>query len=106
MAVATKEKKKFKRVMLDSVDVQMDLDSVIKELQELKEEYEKHGFTDLMIDGYYPQYCEHECLGLFGCRIESDEEYAARMEKEAKYAAIEKAKDEAEFERLKNKLGK
>lgn len=73
----------------------MTLDEAIAELNEIKADI-KPGFTRVVIElKSWPEYAEFK---LYGYRPETAEETAKRVE-------LERAKDAAEFERLRNKLG-
>lgn len=85
---------------------------IITDLKELQNRYPGYENLCLCHDDYY-EFHIGDAFGVIGSRPETDEEYEKRLLKaasaqERKLAreAAKRAKDEAEFERLRKKLGK
>jgi hypothetical protein len=93
------------------LDLEGSLDSAIEELQREKAEYEGKGFTGLNLQSIRDCSCYGHCdcgprLRLFGSRLETNDEFAKRVELEEQRAAAIEARDRAEFERLSKQFGK
>jgi len=87
------------------------LDAVVSSLQKARTEYTRKGFTNLHLESVRDCGCWGSCdcspkLRLFGTRLENDDEFAKRVEHEAKMAADRLERDRREFERLSKQFGK
>ncbi len=88
-----------------------DIDSAIRDLTEARDKFTAEGWTKLNLQyvgdcGCYGNCSCSERLRLFGTRLETDDEFAKRVEREMKHAADREARDRAEFERLSKQFGK
>lgn len=87
------------------------LDAVVASLQKANTKYTREGFTNLHIESVRDCGCYHACecspsLRLFGTRLETDEEFATRVDRETKQAAEQAERDRRDFERLSKQFGK
>ena len=99
-----------RRIGYWSLPDDLNVDEIITALKELQSRYPDHENLCLCHDDYYDT---GDAFGVIGSRPETDEEYEKRLLKaasaqERKLAreAAKRAKDEADFERLRKKLGK
>lgn len=84
------------------------IDEVIKMLQELKERTQKEG--SILVLEYETEYgsygdSDRQQVNLYDRRLETDEEYQARLEKEASDKQRSLAYKRAQLESLKKELG-
>lgn len=110
------------RMMVETEIERLDGDGLRVTMKELVERYGEHSV--LSVDTYYDYSATYVEVRVVGLREETDEEYEARLAKlrKRKLAAqkaaqkrkekavqkrdLDRERDEAEFERLKRKLGK
>lgn len=93
--------KQLKSVYLGKLDFdQGSIDEIISYLEGVKNKHAGKGYTTLRYseDICYDGRDEHD---LYGDRLETDEEEAARMDSEAKAASKYKEANRREYERLK-----
>lgn len=104
----------YKRLMITKKkslgydDFQLALDDFIKLLKKNKDDFEKEGYKEILIEIPYEDIDSH--LVLYSQRLENDEEYKTRTAKLRMKVKQKKQKKEAEdreiYEQLKKKFEK
>jgi len=98
-------KKSRVRHVLETFDIEMSLDSVVARILELKKYYEEKGYADLFFEISYDD-SERGRIQLRGWAPETDQDFAERLKQLDQWQEQVTKREEAEFERLKKKLGK
>ena len=90
---------------LETLYIEEKLTEVLKKLNELSQYYTSKGYSDLFIEMLYDDE-DKARVYLNGWLPEDDKEYAERLDTLDKWDLQVRQREEAEFERLKAKLGK
>ena len=100
-------KRKEIKVNLEEINIEIDIDMAIEMLQEYKQEYGS-THSSLYLNGEMESYAystdERYVLRLVGVRLEYDDEYSDRVEKEKKLVLKYAQEEKAQYEALKKKF--
>ena len=91
--------------LIETLDVETTLDDLITRLSELRGYYNSKGYSNLFIEISYDD-DDRARVRLKGWLPEDDKDYAARLATLDQFEQQNKQREEAEFERLRKKLGK
>ncbi len=102
--------KLIQKVMIEEWEVgEVSIDQAIDDLKKLRKQHSEAGYFDLQFK--VRENYDGDDWFLWGSRVETDEEYAKRLDMErkrqasaAKRIATQREKDLARFEKLKKKL--
>jgi hypothetical protein len=75
------EKREIREILNYDTNLELDVDGIISKLKSFKKEYTKKGYFNLFLDKEYDRYDDYMVHNLTGYRLETDEEFNKRIEK-------------------------